>query len=159
MRRADFIAGAIGVMVGGGAITIASDFPADVVMNVGPAFFPTMLAGLFVLSSAALMVSAALDRGADAPVATPSVGMSLDNGTLRAVLTVAGVLAFCLALRPVGFLPTSLVFLIAMMFLLGMRSLPRMVAVAMGVTGGIYLVFERLLGLTLPSGVLDSLLY
>jgi len=86
-------------------------------------------------------------------------GLSLDNGIVRALITVAAVIAFALALRPVGFILTSVVFLTAMMGLLGMRKPWLMLAVAVGVTGGIYLIFEKLLALSLPAGVLDSLLY
>ena len=161
MKRGDFVAGAIGVTISGGALYIASDFPADVVMKIGPAFFPDMLAGLLLVCSAALMVSAALAKpvAARAPEEASVRGLSLDNGIVRALITVAAVIAFTLALRPVGFILTSVVFLTAMMGLLGMRKPWLMLAVAVGVTGGIYLIFEKLLALSLPAGVLDSLLY
>lgn len=161
MRRGDFVAGAIGVAIGGGALYVASDFPADVVMKIGPAFFPNVLAGLFLVCSAALMVGAAMaesvPRVAEDP--PPVRGLSLDNGILRAVVTVLAVVAFTLALRPVGFIVTSVVFLAAMMGLLGLRKPIPMLVIALGITAGVFIVFEKILGLTLPAGVLESVLY
>lgn len=161
MKRGDFVAGAIGVAISGGALVIASDFPADVVMKIGPAFFPEMLAYLLLLCSAILMVNAALAKPAVVAAEDPPPvrGLSLDNGIVRALLTVVAVLAFTLLLRPVGFILTSVGFLTAMMAVLGMRRPLGMFGVALGVTAGIYLIFEKLLGLTLPAGVLDSILY
>ncbi len=161
MKRGDFVAGAIGVAVSGGALAMASDFPADIVMKIGPAFFPNLLAGLFLVCSAILMVSAALAKPAPGVAADPPPvsGLSLENGALRAVVTVLAVVAFALALRPVGFILTSTAFLAAMMALLGLRRPVLMLAVSLGVTAGIYIVFEKLLGLTLPAGVLESVLY
>jgi putative tricarboxylic transport membrane protein len=161
MKRGDFVAGAIGVAIGGGALFMAADFPADVVMKIGPAFFPDMLAGLFLICSAALMVSAALAKTVPGVVEDPPPvrGLSLENGILRAVVTVIAVIAFVVALRPVGFLITSTVFLTAMMGLLGLRKPVLMVAVSLGITAGVYIIFEKLLGLTLPAGILESVLY
>lgn len=161
MKRGDFVAGAIGVAISGGALVIASDFPADVVMKIGPAFFPEMLAYLLLLCSAILMVNAALAKPAVAVAEDPPPvrGLSLDNGIVRALLTVVAVLVFALVLRPVGFIVTSVVFLTLMMGLLGMRRPIVMIAIALGITAGIYVIFEKLLGLTLPAGVLDSILY
>ena len=161
MKRGDFVAGAIGVTVSGGALYVASGFPADVVMKIGPAFFPEMLAGLLLVCSALLMVNAALAKPAATSVegSPPVRGLSLDNGAVRAILTVLAVIAFALALRPVGFILTSVVFLTAMMAMLGMRKPLLTLAIAVGITGGIYLIFEKLLALSLPAGVLDSLLY
>lgn len=147
--------------IGGGALYVASDFPADVVMKIGPAFFPNVLAGLFLVCSAALMVGAAMaetvPRVAEDP--PPVRGLSLDNGILRAVVTVLAVVAFTLALRPVGFIVTSVVFLAAMMGLLGLRKPIPMLVIALGITAGVFIVFEKILGLTLPAGVLESVLY
>lgn len=161
MKRGDFVAGAIGVAISGGALLMAADFPADVVMKIGPAFFPDMLAGLFLICSVALMVNAALAKAGPGAVEDPSQvrGLSLDNGILRAVVTVFAVIAFVIALRPVGFLITSTVFLAAMMALLGLRKPVLMVVVSLGITAGIYIIFEKLLGLTLPAGILESVLY
>ena len=161
MKRGDFVAGAIGMAISGGALFIASDFPADVVMKIGPAFFPDMLAGLFLICSAALMVSASLAKAVPGVVEDPPPvrGLSLENGILRAVVTVFAVVAFIVALRPVGFIITSTAFLVAMMGLLGLRKPGLMVVVSLGITAGIYIIFERLLGLTLPAGILESVLY
>ena len=161
MNRANFVCGAIGVAVGGGAYFRTSDFPADVVMKIGPAFFPSMLAGGLMLSSAALMVIAAMEAAQPAApdAEAEPFRLSLDDGRVRAVVTTLAVLAFTLVLVPLGFIPTSVIFLLAMMALLGVRRPLLMAATSVGVTLGIWLIFEKLLVLTLPAGILESVLY
>lgn len=158
MNRANFVSGAIGVAVGGGALAGASEFPPDVVMNVGPAFFPSMLAGMLVLASAILMVGAALEPAAAAEARAP-LRWSFEDGRVRAAVTVAAVAGFTLVLGPLGFIPTSVLFLAGMMAMLGMRRPLPLLAVSVGVTAAIWLIFEKLLVLSLPAGILDSLLY
>lgn len=162
MNRANFVSGAIGVAVGGGALWGASDFPPDVVMKIGPAFFPSMLAGLLVAASGVLMAGAALEAPVQAPVrdpvqAPPRLGFA--DGRVRAAVTVLAVLAFTLVLGPLGFVPTSVLFLAAMMAMLGLRSPAALLAVPVGVTAAIWLIFEKLLVLSLPAGILDGLLF
>jgi len=160
MKRADFVGGAIGVVVSGGALLDASGFPRDVVMKIGPSFFPQMLAGLLLVLSLLLMMSSLSHvKPEEKTEAVEPFRLSFDNGIVRAVLTVAGVIVFCLVLQPVGFIITSLVFLVLMMALLGMRRPLLMGISSVLVTAGVYLVFEKLLALTLPAGILEDVLY
>lgn len=159
MNRANFVSGAIGVAVGGGALWGAADFPPDVVMKIGPAFFPSMLAGLLVAASGVLMAGAALEAAGPAVAEDPPPRLSFADGRVRAAVTVLAVLAFTLVLGPLGFVPTSVVFLAAMMAMLGLRSPAALLAVPVGVTAAIWLIFEKLLVLSLPAGILDGLLF
>lgn len=158
MNRANFVCGAIGVAIAGGALAGAAGFPRDVVMKIGPAFFPQMLAGMLLAASAALMVGAALEKPAAAPPREP-LRLSLEDGRVRACVTVALVLGFAALLTPLGFLPASTLFLIAMMAMLGVRRPLPLVATAVGVSVGVWLIFEKLLVLSLPAGILESVLY
>ena len=61
-------------------------------------------------------------------------------------------------LDPLGFIPTSIVFLTFMMVVMGKRH-PLLLAVTPAlITWAVWLVFEKVLSLSLPAGVLADYL-
>lgn len=159
MNRANFVSGAIGVAIGGGALAGATGFPPDVVMKIGPAFFPEMLASALIALSAVLMIGAVREAPGGDAAQPPPFRLSLEDGRVRAVLTAFAVLAFTLVLKPLGFVVSSVLFLAAMMAMLGVRRPATLAGVALGVTFGVWLIFEKLLVLSLPAGILDGFLF
>jgi putative tricarboxylic transport membrane protein len=154
MRTADLAAGLIGILIGVYTVWEGSAMPPDVVMKIGPSFFPNILAGFLILSSLALMVTALRGRskGSVAPLRIS------DPGVQRGLITLAASLAYCMLFKPFGFIPSTLAFMAFMMVLLGRRK-PLMLVVAPAVvTFSIWVVFEQFLHLDLPPGVLVALL-
>ena len=68
--------------------------------------------------------------------------------------TVGAVAAYMLALEPLGFLPSSLVFLVGMTRLLGERRLRRNLLVSVLALGVIHLVLTTVFAVALPGGAL-----
>lgn len=154
MKQADLVAGGIGTLIGVYAIWEAQKMPPDLIMKIGPGFFPTILAGLLVISSLGLMLNAL--RGRSRGSAEPFRWS--DAGPRRGVTMVLAAVVFCVLLKPLGFILTSLIFLLCMMLVFGNR---KPLALALGpalVTAGVWLVFEKLLHLNLPDGVLAAVL-
>jgi len=154
MKQADLVAGGVGVLIGAYAIWEAQRMPTDLIMKIGPGFFPTILAGLLVLFSLILMLNALRGRskGSIEPLRWS------DHGLRRGAVMVLATAVFCVALKPVGFILTAIVFMLVMMLVLGNRKPVALVSAPLIVTAGVWLVFEKLLHLNLPQGLLASVL-
>ena len=62
MKIADIFGGALGILIGLFAIWEGTKMPTDVVMKIGPSFFPNILGGLLILFSAILIANALRGR-------------------------------------------------------------------------------------------------
>ena len=154
MRTADIVAGLIGILIGVYTVWEGSNMPPDLVMKIGPSFFPNILAGFLILSSLALVVTALRGRSKGS-VAALRIS---EPGVQRGLITLAATLVYCILLKPLGFIPTSLAFMVFMMVALGRRKPMTLVAAPWVVTLSIWVVFEKILHLDLPPGVLAALL-
>lgn len=72
------------------------------------------------------------------------------------VVMFALLVAFGIALKPVGFLPTAAVFLILSMKIMARRSWPYTVFVALGSLVVIWLVFRIVFSVLLPAGIVPE---
>jgi hypothetical protein len=132
MKKADIVGGLIGILIGLYAIWEGTKMPEDLVMKIGPSFFPNILAGFLILFSAILIVNAL--RGKSKGEVAP------------------------LRIDPLGFLLTSIIFLTFMMWIMGNRK-PIALAIAPTViTLAVWLVFEKVLNLSMPAGILVDIL-
>ncbi len=154
MKVADIFGGAIGILVGLFALWEGSRMPVDVVMKIGPSFFPNILGGLLILFSAILIANAL--RGKSKGKIEPY--RLSDKGTQRGLITLAAGIIFCIVLDPLGFIPTAIIFLTFMMLVMGKRN-PLLIAVIPAlITAGVWLVFEKVLALSMPAGILADYL-
>ncbi|SDG85155.1 tripartite tricarboxylate transporter TctB family protein [Propionivibrio dicarboxylicus] len=154
MKKADIIGGLIGILIGLYAIWEGSNMPEDVVMKIGPSFFPTILASLLIIFSLVLIVNAL--RGKSKGEVTP-LKLS-DKGVQRGLITLVAAIVFCIALDPIGFIPTAIVFLACMMWVMGNRKPMLMIVVPPLITLSIWLIFEKVLNLSMPAGLLIDIL-
>jgi putative tricarboxylic transport membrane protein len=154
MKVADIIGGLVGILIGLYAIWEGSNMPTDVVMNIGPSFFPNVLAGLLILFSVSLVISAVKgkSKGSIEPLKLS------DKGVQRALITLVATFVFCLVLAPLGFIPTSIIFLAFMMLVMGNRKPFQLLIAPPLVTISVWLIFEKVLHLSMPAGVLADLL-
>ena len=154
MKKADIIGGLIGILIGLYAIWEGTNMPEDVVMKIGPSFFPTILASLLIIFSLVLIVNAL--RGKSKGEVTP-LKLS-DKGVQRGLITLVAAIVFCVALDPIGFIPTAIVFLAFMMWVMGNRKPILMIVVPPLITLTIWLIFEKVLNLSMPAGLLIDIL-
>ena len=154
MKIADIFGGALGILIGLFAIWEGTKMPTDVVMKIGPSFFPNILGSLLILFSAILIANAlrCRSKGKVEPYRLS------DKGTQRGLITLVAGIVFCVVLDPLGFIPTSIIFLTFMMVVMGKRH-PLLLAVTPAlITWAVWLVFEKVLSLSLPAGVLADYL-
>ena len=154
MKTADIWGGVIGILIGVLALWEGRRMPADVVMGIGPSFFPNFLAGFLIFFSAILLINAL--RGKSKGTAEPF--RLSDKGVQRGLATLGAAFVFCAVLEPLGFIPTSIAFLAFMILILGKRNPVLLVLAPPLVSFGVWLVFEKVLKLSLPPGLLVDVL-
>jgi putative tricarboxylic transport membrane protein len=117
-----------------------------------PRTFPVLIGVLLFLGGGVLAVAGRMDRRTGKTIDWPDRrGWRLWSIALASLIVYVG-----LAL-PLGFLVCSFLFVAGFIRYLGRYSLPVAVAWASGVTVFVYVVFIRLLELTLPMGPLEFL--
>ena len=131
---------ALGVVVLAGALT-TPDVPFGV---VGPAVLPSIFGGLVLLSGLWLVVSSRGTREAAVE--------ALDVRPLA--LSALAIAVYFAAFVPLGFVASSVAFFVAMARILGSRALVRDVIAGSGFVVGLYALFQMLLTVDLPQGVL-----
>jgi putative tricarboxylic transport membrane protein len=154
MKVADIVSGLIGMFIGLWVLWTSSNMPTDVVMKIGPGFFPSLLAAGLLVFSMALLVKAFQGKAKG----TLETRNWSDLGVRRGLITLAAAILFVALMEPLGFIPTSIVFLTFMMWVLGKRQPLLIGLIPALITAVVWLVFEKLLHLSMPPGVLDSLL-
>ncbi|MCQ4345896.1 tripartite tricarboxylate transporter TctB family protein [Pseudomonas stutzeri] len=142
----DRLFGSVWLLLCAGLAVIAWGFqPPFSYDPVGPRAYPLLLLGL-------------LGAGALWLVIRPVLHRHLLNAaqSLRALLCVAGLLAFALLFEPLGFVPATALAAAGLGLLFGGRPLPcALSGVVMGLL--LYLLFDLLLDVPLPLGVLEFL--
>ena len=154
MKTADIVGGLVGMVIGLYAIWEGTKMPPDVVMKIGPSYFPSIMAGLLVLFSVALIINAL--RGRSKGSLTP-LCLS-DKGVQRGLITLGAAIVYCATLDPIGFIPVSIIFLAFMAWVLGKRTKGALLFAPLLITISVWLIFEKALHLALPAGLLLDIL-
>ncbi len=136
----DFWTGAIYVAIGGAAIYFSRDYGMGSAVKMGPAYFPTLLAGILILIGVISIIRSFLKAG------TP-VGAFAMRGLL---LVVAATLLFGLLVRGAGLAIALPLMILVSAFASVKFRWPAALALAVGVTVFCILVFQVGLGVPLP---------
>lgn len=117
---------------------------------VGPRAYPLLLLGLLAAGALLLVIKPALESGSneEAPLSPAMVP--------KLLLCLALLLALAALFERLGFVLTSVAFAYGMSRLFGGRNLPS-IAVALVLGLGLYFLFDRILDVPLPLGVLAAL--
>ncbi|MBZ4655118.1 MAG: hypothetical protein JG781_2475 [Peptococcaceae bacterium] len=150
MKKADIIAGILGLALSVYVAWAAAQFPEDKVLLLGPHFFPTLLAIGLGLMSLILIAKAMLGK---AKKAGETFDLK-DPGIQRAGIALLATILYGILLPHVGFIIMSIVYLFFLMCLLKQRNYSKMLAIALGVTFIVYGIFRVALNITLPTGFL-----
>ncbi len=111
---------------------------------VGPSAYPILIGGLTAFLAVVQFV-----RGSSSEVVRPFWAR---HG--RALLLAVALFAYTRLLEPLGFLVSTFVYLTLSHLWLGERSWFRAAGVGLGLTLGLWLLFDRTLDLRLPVGIL-----
>ena len=150
MRKANIIAGGIGMLISALAFVKTFTFKQFKNVPVGPEFFPRALAvGLFICCLA-LVIQNILDRTntEKAPTLSP-----LSKDIRRMLIGLAIILVTAYLWSILGFLIVTPFTIFGLMLLLGKRNWIRMIIISVAVTFVVFLAFRFLLGIEMPMGL------
>jgi len=150
MNKPNIVSSIIGIGLSLYVIITASKFPVMPSMKIGAGYFPVMLAiGLLVLSLA-LMVQTLLKKGQlDYKKLDPK-----SPELIRSFLSLIATITYAFMMQFIGFIVATVFYLFFLMHLLKNRNYKQMTFVSILVSIVVYLVFKKVLNLTLPTGFL-----
>ena len=155
MKLNDATFGAIFLALSLYVLWTVQSYPSIPGQNVGPSAFPGLVAALLALCSVVLIVRGWRERQGQGWFAA-GPWIRSPRHVLAFAITVGGLLLYVLVGNAVGFLVSAIVFLIALMLVLGVR-IPVALLIAPAATIFIHLVFYKGLRVPLPWGVLPVL--
>lgn len=166
MKFNDAISGAVLLAIALAILVNIQSFPKIPGQNIGPAAFPGLLAGMLAVCALLLIVKGlrarrrAHDPGAAAPLIDSPVAWITAGGWLKAptqvrnfLVTIACLLFYIFTSDWLGFIPCSILILIAMFLALGARR-ALILPVAVVATLVIHTAFYKGLRVPLPWGLL-----
>ena len=154
MKTADLIGGGSGIALGSYILYEGSKMPADLIMKIGPSYFPNVLAVGLIFFSLILIVYALLGRSKG-----ESEAISLkDKGVQRALVSLVAIVAYAVLLNPLGYPIVTVLLVSGVMILLGKRRPIQIVCVSLATTFVVWLLFAKLLMLSMPMGILEDLI-
>jgi hypothetical protein len=114
--------------------------------------------GALPMAAAGTMLFASVAIAAQTLSRRPRTGETLSRDVLplRVVVTVVLVAAYAVLLKPVGFLPVSFVFVLALMRILGQRNLAVCAAISAAGVLTIYVVFRVIFNVMMPEGIVPE---
>lgn len=130
-------------------INAASSFPTMVGTDVGAAYFPKMLS-FIIIGLSILLFSQSLREPKDEQSNSQSESINWKKTTLG----ILGTIAYTCVFNYIGFYLSTILFLFAMMWVLGYKKIILATILSIGITLFIYVVFELLLQVPIPQGVL-----
>lgn len=151
----EHVVGLVCLAIAAAVLLITPGFPEGQagVNLTGPAFFPNIMAYLLIILGAAQILAGIRKVRA-------GKGEPKDAASRAAVLRMAGFFAliagFVVLFNPLGFFPTTLVFLFLLMMLFGMPA-AKSALFSVLYTVVIYLLFGQLFTIGLPAGILGFL--
>ena len=156
MKKANIVAALIGMGFSTGIFIITLGFRKFRNVPIGPEFFPRWLAiGLFTCSVVLLVQAIRTKPAADSSAPTLSF---FDKGIQRLLIGMAVIVVYAFSWNFLGFIIATPLGLFALMFVLGLRRYPAMIAFSFGAMIVIFCAFRYLLGIDMPMGILYGIL-
>jgi putative tricarboxylic transport membrane protein len=154
----EFMIAAIALFGFGAATALASlSLPIGTLRAPGSGFFPLVLGLVLAALSVAQGVTlyrAQLERARSEPLSPAAPASPTLGDDTRRVLLFLGAAAGAVALLPLlGYAFASLVLMLSLLRILGLVSWPLVAAISAATALACYLVFVRVLGIPLPSGL------
>jgi putative tricarboxylic transport membrane protein len=161
-RRSDVAVAFCVVLLGIFVLVAAQDVrPASIADPIGSRGAPHLVGAVLVLGGLALILRRVL-RWRHEGAIVPAEGTEDDPGVppglaVRALAIWTAAVVYILVLPAVGYLLATPIFLGAVLWLFSIRSW-MLVAVPLGFTAPVFLVFTLFLNVRLPTGILDGVL-
>jgi putative tricarboxylic transport membrane protein len=149
LRKGDMWAGFFFLLIGVGDIIGALGLPLGTPLDPKPGFFP-LLAGVFLLCLSILYLIQAFMKGGR--------GMKAFGAAWRPGLLIVGLFIYSAILDPLGYVMAMIILSVIILRILETKPWWKLVAVSLVASIGSYVLFDRVLGVNLPLGVLKAFL-
>lgn len=121
---------------------------------VGPRFFPIMLGILIIALSILSILSNLMKKKVEASPVINQATQAKGRGLTQVILSFGLLILWTILNSMLGFVVTTFLLTIALMYIIGNRSIVKMVIVSIVFTVLLYLAANYLLQLTVPTGIL-----
>lgn len=149
MKRADMITGIVLLALSGYVIWESWMMPKSMTFGPGSGFLPFWLGILMALLAAILMAGAWFRRPDPAGKAPFPAGRAL----LRVTAVMVGLGVYISLMEVLGFVLNTFLFVAYLMWAVEREKAKLTVLVAVLTTAGLYIIFQVLLGITLPKSM------
>ena len=119
-------------------------------LGPGPGYFPFWVAVIVGVLGAAMVFTATVRE----TQARPADFLPSRAETVKLLAVVAMLLWTVVTLKPLGFRISIFVFFAVLLPVLGYRQPAKVVAIALAGSAGVFYIFNSLLGVPLPTGIL-----
>ena len=150
MRKlGDVLAGLLLVLIGAGVIIGALKLHVGSATEPQPGFFPFVGGVLLILLSSVLLMKGF--RGT-------SIGTKAFGELRRPIILIVGMVVYVIIFDWVGYVIATIILSAIVLRILETKSWWVLTVVSLVLSVGSYILFDRLLGVTLPPGILSKLL-
>jgi putative tricarboxylic transport membrane protein len=150
-KNGDILAGFFFLFFGIAVIIGSLGLPLGTPLDPKPGFFP-LLAGIFLSGlSIVHLVLAFLKRKKSAEI-------QAFGAVWRPASMIAGLFIYSFILDPVGYVIATIILSVIILRILESKSWWRLVTISIGASIGTYVLFDRIMGVTLPLGILKGVL-
>lgn len=150
MNRANIIFGILAILISCFVFYELRSFPEAPPGEIGADYFPRLIAISLAITGIILIAVSFLKKTTENIEAISFK----DKAFKRAVFSFVMTVVYCFAIEFAGFVVSSILFLMALMFMLNERGFIKMALISSAISGGIYLIFSELLFIDLPLGTL-----
>lgn len=148
----DIAVGAAAIALLVAVVVLSERFPLPHRFQLGAAVFPRTVAALLALVGGSIALQRIV-TGLRRARAAPEDHVVIES-PVQIVAVLGALVLYGTFLRYLGFLVVTPLFLLFVLRLLGVRPWIAVVLIAAASTAGIWIVFDRLLGVPLPNGLL-----
>ncbi len=153
MRRRNLIAAIFLLAIGIGYTVLTANLPTrDIGSTTQPSFFPWVVAVLFLVLSAALLIQGLRPATSDAVPEAPDVAPS------KYLWGGAAFVVYLAALPALGFVAANIPFFLALMYLYGERRPLWLLGGSIGISIALFYLFREVFLILLPSGILSGVI-
>lgn len=152
-RLPDIVSSLVFMLIGIFAFVIAEGFPEDFIMKLGPDFYPKLLSVALIILSLTLIIRTILGKNK-----SNFLAINIRDKRFQKVIASLGLaILYAMFLKRIGFIPITILFLFAFLMLLNIKKPLTLIAVPIVTTFALWLVFQKILTVSLPIGLLSLL--
>ena len=152
MKKADVITSIVLLVLSGLMIWEAYQMPPSATFGPGAGFLPIGV-GLVLAILATILLVEAWRRPGDLNSKSPFPAI---KPLIRVVLLLVGLMAYISLIEVIGFLVDTFLYVTFLMWVVEREKWQKSLAVAVLTTAGLYIIFQTLLGIKLPSNMFVS---